>query len=207
MNIHESLLIGSGTRGIARAILACLFLLLAPLTSFGGGGNVSSAPPPTTPGAVSSPGEEVTSLPAALVQDSSGLTFLGSWREIRSIVLSVRGQGRVDVVRLSPTSLAVTLVGDFQVELDRARLASSGVAILFRGGLRYHDGVAQLQIAGSRPVLLSPDRVPLPLPRLAAIPRMLGSVLTLEVFGPLAQRAHVAADFGPERITLVQRTF
>lgn len=121
---------------------------------------------PTIPTA-SSPGDEVTSLPVTAV-DPSGLTLVGHVRDIRALVLGVEGQGRVLVTRLGSQRVAVTLMGDYRVVLDRRVLAQGNVNLLFRGGHRYGDGLAALSVAGGAPTTSSAERVPLPAARLAA---------------------------------------
>src|SRR6185503_1764200 len=89
--------------------------------SAGGGGG----PGPVTPGDVCNQPEDCGSLP--IVSDVHGLTFVGPLRELRALAITLRGRGQIDVSRLGGRLLAVTLVGDYAVELDRAALAGSNV--------------------------------------------------------------------------------
>lgn len=149
----------------------------------------------------SSPGDEVTSLP--LVNDTHGLTFIGSLRELRALHISVRGSGRIDVQRIGRHEIAVTLMGDYRVELDRLALAISNVRVLFFGGMPFDDGVAVLQVGSSTPVMLDPERVPLPVVRIAAATRAQGQLLTLDVTAR-GRHAAVTASFGRGRVVLTQ---
>jgi hypothetical protein len=100
--------------------------------------------------------------------------------------------------------LAVTLTGNYDLELDRAVLLNSGVTILFRGGVVFQGGVAVLQIGSSSPVTMDATRVPLPIARLAFSPRALGNLLTLDVQATRAS-ASLTASFGLDRVLLTQR--
>lgn len=189
-----------------RASLAGLFLALLSAATFAGGGptnptNPNGDPDPSTN--ASSPGEEVTSLP--MTDAVSGLTLVGTLRELRGLDLQVRGQGQIVVQRVGVRELAVTFMGDYRLDLERAALARSSVAVLFRGGSAFADGFARLQVGGSAPVLLDSVRVPLPIVRLAGQPRALGELVSLDVFSPQPHQAHVLADFGTARVTLFQR--
>ena len=177
-----------------RWTLSLLLLTLFSLTSWAGGG-VNNARPES---------DDVTAMP--IVQDTAGLTFLGSAQDMRALVISLQGRGRIDVLRVGPNTFAVTLVGDYQVVLDRAVLARSTVPVVFRGGAPFDTGLAMLQIGSSSPMLLAPDRVPLFLARLADSPRAQGDLLTLDVFGPRGKHAHVDGHFSPDLVTLTQRS-
>ena len=192
--------------GLRRWTLAWLFLALSALTAHatgGGGGNTGGSGSPDGSTNASTPGDEVTSLPVR--SDSAGLTFVGSVRELRALQLTLTGTGRVIVERLDRAQVAVTLMGDYVVGLDRAALSRSSVGILFRGGAPFQGGMARLEIGSSGPIFLSPERVPLPLARLAASVRAQGDLVTLDVFGLRNERAHVGANFATDRVTLVQR--
>lgn len=166
----------------------------------GGGSGGSSTPP--APTELMGPTEDGNSLP--MVGDVHGLTFVGRLRELRALSITLRGRGQIDVSRLGGRLLAVTLMGDYAVELDRAALANSSVMVLFRGGAAFRDGVAFLQIGSSGPVTLDAERVTLPVPRLAASPRAQGSLLGLDVIARGAS-AHVTASFSLDRVTMTQR--
>lgn len=192
---------GGGPRTSTSWVLAWLLLAVFGLNaSASGGGNDSGSTPPSPVDL--GPGEEGTSLP--IVNDSHGLTFVGRVRELRALAISLRGSGHIDVVRLGGGMLAVTLVGDYVLELDRAALVRSSVAVLFRGGAAFQDGLALLQIGSSSPVTLDPARVPLPVARLAASSRAQGNLLTLDVLDR-SRSAHVTASFARERVTMTQR--
>jgi hypothetical protein len=182
--------------------LAWLFLAVLGLNAAaaGGGGQSGGSGAPPTPTELS-PGEEGSSLP--IVSDTHGLTFIGPFRELRTLALSIRGNGHIDVRRLGRGQVAVTLVGDFRVELDRAALVRSSVEVLFLGGMAFHDGVAVLQIGGST-VRLDAERVHLPVPRLAASRRAQGNLLALDVVAR-GRQAHVEASFALDRVTMTQR--
>ncbi len=187
----------SWTSGVLAWILLAAFGLCA--SAAGGGSGTGSTPPVPTD---LSPGEEGTSLP--IVGDVHGLTFVGRLRELRTLAITLRGRGQIDVSRIGGGLLAVTLVGDYSLELDRAALARSSVMVLFRGGAAFQDGLAFLQIGGSAPVTLDAERVLLPVPRLAASPRAQGSLLSLDVLAR-GTSAHVTADFALERVAMTQR--
>jgi hypothetical protein len=191
---------GRRVRGLRLALpWLCLALFaLIPQAQSGGSGNGGGL------GSGISNGEEVTSLP--VVDDTSGLTFVGGLRDLRSLGISLRGSGRVDVRRIDRTTFAVTLVGDYVAEVDRRALARGNVAVLFSGGVPYRGGFAVLDVAGSSTVVPS-ERIPLPLARLAASPRAQGDLLTLIAFARRGARTHIGASFAPERVTLTQRTF
>jgi hypothetical protein len=179
--------------------LACAFLALFSLVASAGGG-AGSDPVLGLP-TFTSPGDEVTSLP--FVQSTSGLTFVGDLTELRALDAVVRGRGRIDIVQLASGDYAVTVVGDFRIELDRAALANSNIAVFFRSGDAFQGGLARLQLLDDRPVFLAAERVPLPLVRLSAAP-LRGDVFTLDVFSRRGRRAHVSASLSAERVTLFQ---
>jgi hypothetical protein len=183
--------------------LACLFLTVLGLNAAaGGGGQSSGTGVPPTPTELSPVGEEGSSMP--IVRDTHGLTFVGPMRELRTLALHLRGNGQIDVQRLGRGRVAVTLIGDFRVDLDRAALVRSSVEVLFAGGAAFQDGVALLQIGGSTPVMMDAERVPLPVSRLASSRRAMGRLLGLDVVAP-GRTAHVAASFALDRVTMTQR--
>lgn len=190
----------------ARRTLVVVFLLLFASLGFaytGGGGGSSdsgSGDPDSTNASI---GDDVTSLP--IVQDAAGLTLIGSLRELRALQLSLTGRGQVDIVRQGRGVFAVTLVGDYRLELDRGVLARTNVEFVFRGSGPFQGGLAQLVIGTSAPVVLSPDRVPLPFGRLAASLRAMGNLLTLDAFGVRGQRAHIEALYLTDRVVIAQR--
>jgi hypothetical protein len=186
-----------------RWMLSWMLLVVLSLSTAarGGGGPNGSSPPDSSPTA-SSPGDEVTSLP--LIDAQSGLTFVGSAYALRMLDLEVTGRGRMSIVRLAGGGVAVTLTGDYRIELDRAALARGDVAVLFRGGRAFHGGLARLSVGDAAPVYLDPERVPLPLGRIAESPRLRGELVTLDVLSRRHQ-ARVEAHFGSERVTLLQR--
>lgn len=194
---------GGAPRNSTIWALAWLFLAVLGLNAAaaGGGGQSGSGVPPT-PTELVPVGEEGTSMP--IVRDSHGLTFVGRFRELRTLALSLRGNGHIDIRRLGRGQWAVTLVGDYLVELDRAALVRSSVEVLFVGGAAFQDGIALLQIGGSRPVTLDAERVPLPVPRLAASRRAQGNLLNLDVLAR-GRSAHVTASFALDRVTMTQR--
>jgi hypothetical protein len=163
----------------------------------GSGGGGSTPPSPTVLGP-----EEGGSLP--IVNDVFGLTFVGLPRELRALAISINGRGQVNIQRMGSGVIAVTLVGSYRVDLDRAALARSNVSILFRGGMTFANGTATLQIGSSAPVTLDPDRIPLPMARMAASPRAQGTLLTLDVFGR-TRSEHISATFATDRVTMTQR--
>ena len=169
-------------------------------TGGAGGASGSSSDPSTN---ASSPGEEVTSLP--VVDATSGVTLVGSLRELRGVVSSVRGIGRVVVTPLARREFAVTFVGDYRIGLDRGVLASTGLRVLFRGGAPFQGGVALLDVGGTS-TRLDPDRVPLPVARLAATPRAQGTLIRLDAQGLRAQQTRIAVDFGRSEVTILQRS-
>ena len=195
-----------GARLTVRMVLAWFLLALFPvavLASGGGGGSGTGGSSSDPSANSSSPGEEVTSLP--MVEDNSGVTFLGGLRELRAVVIGIQGQGRIDVRRMGRL-FAVTLVGDFRVELDRTALARSSVQVLFRGGAAFQGGTAYLQI-GTSSLSLPAERVALPLGRLASSPRAQGDLVTLAVFGLRGAQEHIGANFSTDRVVLTQRAF
>jgi hypothetical protein len=168
----------------------------------GGGGSGGGSGDPTTNS--SSPGEEVTSLP--VVDATSGLTLIGSLRQMRGIVTAVNGVGTVSITRLGRHQFALTFVGDYRVVLDRAALAASDLGVYFRGGAPFQGGIAVLQIGSSTPVRLPAERVLLPLGRMAASARVQGTQLTLDAVGLRTARAHIEADFARAEVTIFQRS-
>jgi len=184
------------------SFLALAALSVAPAARSGGGGGSGSSNSPDDSTNASSPGDEVTSLP--MIADVSGLTFVGSVRAIRALDVEASGRGRTTVVRLGDGRVAVTLTGDYRVDLDRSALALGEVAVLFRGGRAFDGGIARLEVGASAPVYLDPERVPLPIGRLAANPRAQGELVTLDVAAP-RHVAYVAAHFGVERVRIDQR--
>lgn len=185
----------------AGGLFAWIFLALFSVSAWAGGsnGNSSSVDNPTN---ASSPGEEVTSLP--MIDATSGLTLVGTVRELRALVLGYQGLGQVVVQRLDARRFAVTFFGEYRVEFDRARLASGAVAVLFRGGPRFSGGTATLRIGDSAPMTLDPERVPLPIARLAAVSRAHGQLLSLRVVGSGIERALLGADFRAGRVIVTQ---
>jgi len=149
-------------------------------------------------------GEEGGSLP--LVRDSHGLTLVGQVAELRALGITLQGRGHIDVARIGGGLVAVTLVGDYRLEVDRAALVRSNVSVLFRGGAAFQDGIALLKIGSSAPLVFDAERVPLPVARLASSPRAQGSLLSLDVQAR-GHQAFLTADFGQTRITLTQRIF
>ena len=192
---------GGAPRAGTMWVLAWLFLAILGLNAGAAGGGSSSGGSPTNPTGMT-PDEEGNSLP--VVADSHGLTFVGPLRELRALALSIHGEGRIDIKRLGRGTLAVTLVGDYMVELDRARLALSSVDVLFVGGRAFGDGVAFLQVGSSSPVALDAERVPLPVTRMASSRRAQGNLLNLDVLAR-GRSAHVTATFATDRVTLTQR--
>jgi hypothetical protein len=190
---------GSGTRWV----LSWMVLVVLSLTTAarGGGGPNGSSPPDSSPTA-SSPGDEVTSLP--LVDAQTGLTFVGSAHAIRRLELEIAGRGRISIARLGGGDVAVTFAGDYRIELDRAALALGEVTVLFRGGRAFQGGLARLAIGDAAPVYLDPERVPLPLGRIAQSPRLRGELVSLDVLSR-SHQARVEAHFGSSRATLFQR--
>jgi len=198
----------STTGRSARRTLVGLCLLLFSTLAFGaggggGGGNTNSGTDPDGSTNASSPGDDVTSLP--LVENTAGLTMIGTVRELRALHLTLVGLGRMSVERQGRGVVAVTLVGDYGVELDRDALARSNVQFIFRGSGPFQGGVARLVVGSSAPLTLPPDRVLLPVGRLASSLRAMGNLVTLDVFGVRGQRAHVEAVFLTDRVVLVQR--
>lgn len=189
-----------GPGGALRALPWLFLTLFSFVASAAGGGG--DTPPTSSPNVFSSPGDEVTSLP--IVQDATGLTFLGSLPELRSLDASFGGRGRLQILELPSGAYAVTVLGNMSVELDRGALAHSGIEVFFRGGDSFRGGVARLQILDSRPVFLETERVPLPLGRLAST-RIQGDVLALDLLGPRGNRGHVDVACTAERVTLLQR--
>jgi len=193
----------TGARAGLRGTLTAVLLAFLALTSWGQGGTNSGGDPDADGNNASSPGEEVTSLP--MVNDAPGLTFVGSLQEIRALGLSIQGRGQVIARRIGRHQFAVTLFGDYRVELDRRALVSSSVAVLFHGGAPFQDGVARLVVGSSAPELLDADRVPLPVARVASLPRAQGSLITMTAAGSNSHRARIEATFEIDRVVLVQR--
>jgi len=195
---------GGAPRNSTIWALALLFLSVLGLNAAaaGGGGQSSGTGAPPTPTALTPVGEEGSSMP--MVRDTHGLTFVGPVREVRTLILSLRGNGQIDVRRLGRGRVAVTLIGEFRVDLDRAALVRSSVEVLFLGGAAFQDGVAMLQIGGSTPVTMDAERVPLPVSRLAASRRATGVLLGLDVVAR-GRTAHVTAGFATDRVRMTQR--
>ncbi len=150
----------------------------------------------------SSPGE-VTSLPVVGVEPT-GLTFVGELGEIRALVLSIEGRGRIFVERLGGGEIAATLQGDYEVTLDRARLARTNVRIQFEPGDRFATGRAHLVLWGGSESFLPAQTIALPLSRLAGAPAVQGPGLSLSVIGPRFDRYRSIALFDRQHVTLVQ---
>lgn len=189
----------TSTSWVLAWLLLAAFGLSASAAGGGSGSGSGSAPPGPTE---LSPGEEGTSLP--IVNDTHGLTLVVRLRELRALAITLHGRGHIDVSRVGGGLIAVTLVGDYVLELDRAALARSSVVVLFRGGAAFQNGLAFLQIGSSAPVTLDAERVPLPVARLAASPRAQGNLLTLDVLAR-GTSAHVTASFARDRVTMTQR--
>lgn len=193
---------------VARTAFVSSVLVLLALPTWSDGhastssGNTSGTDP-SGDTASSSPGDDIGTLPARA--EVSGITLLGSLAELRSLGLVLRGQGRVEIVPLTRLGYAVTFFGTYRIELDRAALARTNVAVLFRSGATFTDGRAQLAIGGSVSAFATPRRVPLPLRRLAEAPEVQGDFLSLHILGPLGNQAHVVAAFDRERVALFQR--
>lgn len=192
-------LIRTRRNGRLSALLTLVAALFLGLARADGGGSPGGGIDPGLP--ASSPGDEVTSLPVSV--DPSGLTLIGRGRDIRALVLDVQGRGRVFVMRLGDNRVAVTLMGDYQVALDRRRLAQGEVQLAFRGGSLYGGGTALLSVAGGDPTTSSAQRVQLPAARLAASD-FTGVGLELLVRDG-AHRARAAALYRAERVTFTQR--
>jgi hypothetical protein len=188
--------------GARWALSGLVLVVLSLSTAARGGGGPGGSNPQDTSTNASSPGDEVTSLP--MVEEQSGLTFVGSARAIRHLDVAVVGRGRITVMRLGGGTVAVTLTGDYRVELDRAALALGEVSVFFRGGRAFDGGLARLEIGDSDPVFLDPERVPLPIGRIAANLRSQGVLVTLDV-ASRRHSAHLEAHFGTERVTVLQR--
>jgi len=188
---------------VRRTLVAVFLLLLSSLGFAAGGGGGSSNSGSTDPDSSNVTGDDVTSLP--IVQDAAGLTLIGTLSELRALQLSVSGRGQVDIVRQGRGVFAVTLVGDYRLEIDRGVLARTNVEFVFRGSGPFQGGLAELVIGTSAPVVLSPDRVPLPFGRLAASLRAMGNLLTLDAFGVRGQRAHIEALYLTDRVVIAQR--
>lgn len=186
-----------GLRWTLSWLLIALFSTAA--WSQGGAGSGSD---PSDSNNNSSPGEEITGLP--MLNDAPGLTLVGGLRELRAVGISVRGRGQILLTRLGRNTFALTFSGDYRVELDRRAVARSGVAMFFHGGAPFHGGLAVLQIGSSTPVLLGAESVQLPVARLAASPRALGDLVTMDASGNRMHQAHIVANFGQDRITLSQ---
>lgn len=213
MNVRPILEHRSGS-GIRAALSGLFFLLLCSLPARAGavGGSNSdsgsgSGGGLTTGGltATGAPGDDVTSLPLTAL-DPSGITLVApSLADLRSLAITARGQGRIDLLALPNGGYAVTFAGTYLIEVDRDVLALGRVGVLFRSGDRFTDGRARLQLGDSTTVFLTPRRLVLPLGRLAQSPDVQGNFLNLGLFGPNADRARVSVHFGAERVTLFQR--
>ncbi|NOT30945.1 MAG: hypothetical protein HOP15_10905 [Planctomycetes bacterium] len=188
-----------------RALLSGLFLALAwlPISAGGVGGSGNNDSNSSGGTVVDAPGDDVGSLPTRA--DVYGITLVGDPSELLGLGATIRGQGRIEVLVLPRGGMAVTFVGNYRLEVDRAALARSHVKVLFRSGAAFTDGRALLALGDSSSAFLAPRRVPLPVARLAASPRVQGHFISLDVLGPTESRAHVAVDFGAERVTLFQR--
>jgi len=184
-------------------LLAWLFLAVLGLNAgAAGGGTQTGGGIPPAPTELAPTGEEGNSLP--VVADTHGLTFVGRLRELRVLALSLQGRGSIVIHRLGGGIVAVTLVGDYRLELDRAALVRTNLDVLFLGGVSFQNGLAFLQIGSSSPVTLDAARVPLPVARLAAERRAQGNLLNLDVLAR-GKSAHVTATFATDRVTLTQR--
>jgi hypothetical protein len=176
------------------ALLALAGVCLAPLLVAGGGPNNSGATDPQADS--SSPGDDVTGLPFT---GPSGTTFVGSPRALRATILGVEGSGGLLVQRLSPGIVAATAYGNVQVRLDRARLASGEVLVVYRGGV---DEGGMLKLLDQAPTPVETERLPLPLPRLAAS-TVDGQWLTLQAFAE-ASVTHVSVAARQNSVVLTQ---
>jgi hypothetical protein len=185
-----------------RPLALALLATAAPVLAGGGPGSGQNPFGPSGNTNASSPGDEVTSLP--IVSAPSGLTFIGTPRELRALVLDVTGRGQVHVLRLGSGQIAATLEGDYVVTLDRAVLASSRVQTLFQAGRRFSAGRAQLELWGGFESYFPAETFALPLPRLAAAPALQGAGLELEVLSPRLELYRAGARFGRSEVTLVQ---
>lgn len=193
-------------RGPVRWALTWLLLALFSVSAWAGGnggGNSGSGNEPTDGFNASGGGDEVTSLP---MLESSGFTLLGDARELRALVLSVQGRGRIEVGWLSRGRAVVTFSGDYMVELDRRILARGNVQALFKGGTPFSGGVAVLRVGSSSPMRLPAERVQLPMSRLAAS-TIQGRALSLDAYGQRGQHTGIGTSFGLDTVTLVQRSF
>jgi len=192
-NVRSALRLG------ASCALAWLLLSIVGASAWADGGGSGSG----TPGDEGfAPGEEGGSLP--IVDDTHGLTLVGRVVDLRSLAMTIQGRGHIDLVRLGGGVVALTFVGDYRIEVDRAALVRSNVNVLFRGGAAFRDGIALLKIGSSTPVPQDAERVPLPVARIASSPRAQGTLMTLDVQAR-GHQAFIAADFGPARIALTQR--
>jgi hypothetical protein len=197
-----------GMRNSFRRLIALCSLslgcsLLGAVAAAGsGGGNM----PINGPALSGGPSDDVVGLPMTAA-DASGITFVGQASELRSLGLSARGRGRIDVIPLPSGAFAVTFVGAYRIELDRAALARSRVSVLFRTGATFANGVSLLEIGDTTTKLANTARLRLPLARLAAIPAAVGDdFLALDVFAPRGlHHAHVGVDLGRARVTIFQR--
>jgi len=177
------------------ALLALLGVTLATLaTSAQAGGGPNPGTDPQTN--ASSPGDDVTSLPFSA---PSGLTLVGSPRALRALVLRFDGRGSVTVQRLAPGLVAATFVGEVSLTLDRARLSQGQVLTLYRGG---QDETGILTLVTQSPTLVETERLPLPLPRMAAS-TLTGRWLTLQAFSDLSTTS-VAVQADRSTVVLTQ---
>jgi len=188
-------------RSGVRAALAGLFLALGVLpaaASTTGGGSTNSSG-----STMASGGDDVVGLPVRA--DLSGITLVGELGELRALQLVVRGEGSIRALSLPSGAVALTFMGDYQIELDRVALARSHVAILFRSGAAFGDGRAQLQLGGSSTSFETPQRLPLPVARLAGDSAVQGDFLGLGLLGQDGHQARILASFGTDKVTLLQR--
>jgi hypothetical protein len=183
-----------------------LLVLFAPAEwSQGGGSGAGNDPRDPRDPTVTSPGEEVTTLP--IVDGTSGVTLVGRMLAIREVIATANGNGVITVTRLARRQFAVTFAGDYRIVLRRGRLALGDVDVLFRGGTTFQGGHAVVQIGRSAPVQVPSERVPLPLARIAAAPRAQGTLVALDAFGLGSEHLRLVADFGLRDVTLLQRSF
>lgn len=189
--------------GRAAWVLSWLFLLFFSVQVRAGGSGSPGSTTVDTPSVASSPGEEVTSLP--MVNAASGLTLVGTPRDLRAAVLDIRGNGHLLVRQIDRRLFAVTFDGQYRVRLDRDALALGNVHAYFQGGLDFVGGRALLKIGDTDPVAVDPARIPLPIGRLAAVPEAQGALLGLRVVGRAGHRALLGASLDTRNVTITQR--